>query len=213
MIKINSKAAEFIDGLKCSRALGFDDMTILPHAWLESGGFAHIIGNYNCWGIKVPRRTPWTGPVCYVQTTEFSKALPDETPEQALPRLIKVWGRDDVKILALIKGMWKIGLQQGFIDFATQQAAIVWYCDFIKRLYPISFNASKNPNEYFYGLVGKAPVVKTTPQGAPYQVMEYQPGRLTYATDPNYVQELIFCKNALLADEAINTALKATTQK
>ena len=208
MVKLNDKVLSFISALPTSRALGWNDMSILPHAWLESGGFEHVIGNYNVWGIKVPRRLPWQGPIVYVQTTEFSRAEGDETPEQALPRLISMWGRPDIKILAGVKGMWKLGLQQGFIDFETQSEAISWYCDFIKRLYPISFNARNEPIKYFYGLIGNVPL-ETIIDGNPIERMVYQPGRLQYATDPNYVQELIFCRNALQADENLKKTLAA----
>lgn len=202
---INAKAASFIKALAASRAQGFNDFAILTHAWHESGGFARVIGQFNAWGIKVPQRTPWPGPVCLVPTTEYTKALAGETPATALPRLV----RNDVQVLGQVRGMWKLGLKQAFIDFNDQPAALKWYCDFIRRLYPLSFAARGVPSAYFYGLVGKWPVTKYK-DGNPYSVMEYKPGALVYATDPDYVDELLGRANALQNDASIKAALAAT---
>jgi len=207
-MKLNDRARAFIKGLTVSRQAGIADLAILAHAWLESGGFSRVIGSYNAWGVKVPKRTPWSGKVFYVPTTEYSRAIAGETAAQALPRMVKLWGQPDVKVLGLVKGMWKLGLKQGFIDFNTQGEAIAWYCDFIQRLYPLSLVSRNEPTLYFNGLVGRGPVDRPQ-QGRPYQVIEQIPGKLIYATDPDYVSELLALKNSLERDADVKAALAA----
>ena len=66
----------------------------------------------------------------------------------------------------------KVKLDLPFIDFATCEQAILWYCGLIKRLYPESYGYRKErcPFEYFRWLVL---------------------GDFRYATDPTYSQKLI----------------------
>lgn len=59
--------------------LGFDPMIVYTHAWHESGGFKRIIGNYNFWGIKCPRK--WTGKKVLVNTHEYIKGVRTPTTE------------------------------------------------------------------------------------------------------------------------------------
>lgn len=65
-----SKKDEFIQSLAISKSLGFNDWCVLTHAWHESGGFEHIIGEYNFWGIKKPKK--WDGKVLSIKTHEYS---------------------------------------------------------------------------------------------------------------------------------------------
>lgn len=53
----------FINGL------GFEPMIVYTHAYHESGGFKHVIGCYNFWGIKCPQK--WTGKKVLVNTHEY----------------------------------------------------------------------------------------------------------------------------------------------
>ena len=52
---------------------GFNPWCILAQSWHESGAFKRVIGNYNYWGIKKPRK--WTGKVCSVITHEYEQGV------------------------------------------------------------------------------------------------------------------------------------------
>ena len=71
MIKLNEKAKLFIACLVVSREDLFNDYAILTQAWHETGGFRHVIGNHNYWGIKKPGK--WKGKVHQVTTHEYIK--------------------------------------------------------------------------------------------------------------------------------------------
>ena len=119
--------ANFVKELNTSNQQGFANICVLTHAWHESAGFTRVIGRYNAWGIKTPKKTAWVGPSVTVWTSEFDRVLGEETIVTALPRLQKRWGRDDLRIISQIKGMWKIQLPQTFVDFVAQDEAIRWY--------------------------------------------------------------------------------------
>lgn len=57
-----------------------------------------------------------------------------------------------------------------FIDFATCEQAMLWYCGLIDRLYPEAFFNRQTPELYFKGLTN---------------------GKYQYATDPKYSDKLI----------------------
>jgi flagellum-specific peptidoglycan hydrolase FlgJ len=63
-----------------------------------------------------------------------------------------------------------------FIDFATCEQAMLWYCDLIERLYPEAYFNRQVPELYFKGLVS---------------------GKFKYATDPKYSEKLISLFNYL----------------
>jgi len=60
---------EFIAALHIAKTEGFDIMIVYAQAWHETGGFEHVIGQYNFWGIKKPRA--WVGKVHRLKTQEF----------------------------------------------------------------------------------------------------------------------------------------------
>lgn len=165
---INEKAREFICNLNYTRGLGYSDVAVLTHAWHESAGFTKIIGEWNCWGIKTPSKSTWNGMIVEAATHEYEQIVPSETEDQALVRIIKKYGTINAAI-ARRDGRWYVSLPQQFRDWPTCEQAMVWYCDFIARLYRPAYNARKNPEEYFKGLVA---------------------GPRKYATDPNYVKAL-----------------------
>src|SRR3989339_1844622 len=167
-MKLNDKAKDFLKCLPVSREYGFADLSVLTHAWHESGGFVKIIGLNNYWGIKKPSQSVWHGLVSEVSTHEYEPMLGQETNAQALMRIIKKYGVNNATIIADGKH-WKVFLPQKFRDWPTCEQALLWYCDFIKRLYPLAFGNRMNPVKYFSGLVE---------------------GKLKYATDPRYVKKL-----------------------
>jgi len=67
-----------------------------------------------------------------------------------------------------IKGK-KVAVVDYFIDFATCEQALLWYCGLIDRLYPESFFNRQLPELFFKGLVN---------------------GKYKYATDPKYADKL-----------------------
>lgn len=66
-MKLNDKAKEFIETLKLFPE--WNAYTIFTQAYLESGAFRHIIGNFNCWGIKKPKK--WEGVIIKKPTKEY----------------------------------------------------------------------------------------------------------------------------------------------
>jgi flagellum-specific peptidoglycan hydrolase FlgJ len=63
----------------------------------------------------------------------------------------------------------RVPLKAPFIDFDSANDAIIWYCSFIRRLYPEAYYKRDNPMEYFIGLIS---------------------GSLQYASDPTYSVKL-----------------------
>lgn len=71
---MNDKAKEFIACLKpIAEVYCYDPYIIFTHAWHESGGFDHVIGNFNYWGLKKPLK--WQGLVKTVMTHEYIKGV------------------------------------------------------------------------------------------------------------------------------------------
>jgi flagellar protein FlgJ len=66
-----------------------------------------------------------------------------------------------------------------FIDFATCEQAMLWYCDLIERLYPEAFFNRALPELFFKGLTN---------------------GKYQYATDPKYSDKLISLYNYLKSE-------------
>jgi len=177
---LNEKAKEFIKQmLPVSKAQGFNPYSILAHAWDESGAFGHVIGKNNYWGIKTPQKSVWKGSVAEVWTHEDELIIGNETPDQAIERLIKKYGVSKGRIDGTIKNKektyWHFGLPLFFRDWTTCEAALSWYCDFVKQVYPKAFENRSNPDLYFEGLKG-------------------------WATNPNYINDLKQLNKILLRD-------------
>ena len=64
-----TKQADFKAEFSFLTSLGYDPLIVYTHAYHESGGFNHVIGNYNFWGIKCPKS--WTGIKVPVITHEY----------------------------------------------------------------------------------------------------------------------------------------------
>lgn len=230
MLTVNAKARLFIQCLPASREYGFNDLCVLTHAWHESGGFQRVIGDFNFWGIKVPQRTPWNGKTVPVFTTEYEAMVPGEDPDQAMIRAEKKYGCS-IHSIARYGIKWRLKLMQQFIDFPTCEQAILWYCDFIQRLYPLAFKNQQDLSKYFYGLCGQEVVeeshscsskdsfIKGKGNLEIVKILEWSesrvkyvvqiPGKLKYATDPNYVSAL----NSLARDLGKAPALSALLSK
>jgi len=82
----------------------------------------------------------------------------------------------------------RVPVKAPFIDFDSANDAIIWYCGFIRRLYPEAYYKRDNPMEYFIGLMNG--------------VMTKQ-GPLQYATDPNYPTKLTSLYRILQQDSNI----------
>ena len=174
---LNTAARNFISALKVAKDKGFDPLIVLAHAWHESGAFEHIIGLNNYWGVKTPDNPMnWNGKSVEVWTHEYEPVQDvmaadgkrPETQDEALLRIIRKYGRTNARIDRQIKNNWFVALPQAFRDWDTNQDAILWYCDFIARVYPAAFSGRQDAAAYFGGLVS---------------------GRLKYATDPSYVSQ------------------------
>lgn len=190
---INEKARPFVSCLVVSRDYGFNDFTILTHSWHESAGFKNVIGRNNYWGIKVP--STWKGSVVEVPTHEYEPVhtdtskmpMVDESLDAAKARISKKYGVLNISISRTSNNKyWCILLPQRFIDFPTVEMAIVWYCQFIERLYSPAYEHRDNPPLYFEGLVS---------------------GKNKYATDPQYVSALKGLYQLLYKDTTIVAAL------
>ena len=66
---LNGQATRFIQGLSFLVKQQFSPWSVLTHAWDENGGFAHIIGQNNFWGIK--SSSTWKGLTVSVPTHEY----------------------------------------------------------------------------------------------------------------------------------------------
>jgi hypothetical protein len=189
---MNAIAQNFIKNLSISKALGFDSLAVYTHASHECADFNKVIGQNNYWGIKVPQSRPWSGLIKTVWTTEYEPSLPNETSDQALIRLSKMYGSSQCEIQTQIKNsfgkqLWKLLLPLQFIDFGVTADAISWYCtDLIQRLYPNAYNNRSNAPSYFQGLVN---------------------GKFVYATDPNYVAALLARYKTLVADPTVTSLM------
>lgn len=76
----------------------------------------------------------------------------------------------------------RVPLKAPFIDFDSANDAVIWYCTFIRRLYPNAYNNRDDPIKFFIGLVS---------------------GSLQYATDPNYPTKLTSLYRILEQDSNI----------
>ena len=129
---------EFIKiGIPLAIKREWNKFSIYVHSYHETGNFKRIIGNFNIFGIKVPKN--WTGKVVEVTTHEW------------------IGGK-------------KIGVIDKFIDFENMEQLVIWYCEFIERVYFQAYKKRDNPIAYFYALVSNP--------------------KVCYATDPQYAQKL-----------------------
>jgi len=157
--------------------------SILTHAYHETGGFQHIIGWNNFWGIKVPKRKPWTGVVVPVSTHEVfvdnfrfarfvNSKLSDIEEIKYTERIVRIEvsiGDGKKEKRNRKERRWTVKVKDLFCDWKREDEAILFYLDLIERLYPDAFKAKADPVEFFKGLVS---------------------GTRKWATDPEYVQKL-----------------------
>ena len=169
------RTVSFINALRFTRVSGFNDYTVLTHAFHESGKFAHIIGIANYWGIKKPKK--WAGLVHNLTTHEYIDIKEGETEQKAVIRAKKLFHVKQLYVTPTRDNKWLVTLKQDFIDFISVPAALKWYISFIERMYPNAYDNRDNPVEYFHGLVN---------------------GQFQYATDPRYVEKLISTHQILL---------------
>jgi flagellum-specific peptidoglycan hydrolase FlgJ len=167
---LNNVARNFIAALNVVKDKGFAPLIVFAHAWHESGGFEKVIGKNNYWGIKTPDNpSKWSGLVAETYTHEFEAVQGDETADQALPRIIRKYGVNNVRIQERRGNNWYCLMPLSFRDWDSVNAALEWYCSLIERLYPEAFANRTAPDKFFAGLVA---------------------GKNKYATDPNYVKQL-----------------------
>lgn len=119
------KQTEFIFALTIAEQRGFLPFIVYVHAYHETGGFVHPIGN-NFFGLKPPTqikppREGWTGTKVLRTTHET------------------------------IKGT-SVKLDDYFCDFATAADCIQFYCFQITRLFPFAYANRQDPTKYFDGL-------------------------------------------------------------
>ena len=161
---------------------GYDPLSILIQAEHESGHFEHIIGWNNFWGIKVPKRKPWTGIIVPVKTHEIftnnfhfvrflNKKLKDIIEVKYNERVEMVASDADPKVKRPRKiRTWTVKLTDSFCDWKREKYALEWYMDLIERLYPEAHENRGDPPAFFKGLVS---------------------GPRKWATDPAYVKKLM----------------------
>lgn len=172
---LNKKAENFVAALSVARDVGLAPFAVFVHAAHETAMFTRCVGQHNYWGIKPPRSIPYAGKTVEVWTHEDSMATPGETESQALPRLIRVWGENNIRIEKQFvfagKTYWHIGIPQTFVDFDTAKDAIAYYVTYqIQRLYPNAWAGRADPFAFYQGLMN---------------------GRYKWASDPNYVTSLV----------------------
>ena len=150
---LNGKAKQFIQCLTILTGQGFDPWGPLTQAWDESGGFTRVIGDWNFLGIKKPEKHPWTGKVFVRWTHEYMSIKEGETLEQTLSRARTNFGGDASLKDGQRNGEWYVLCTQEFVDFATCEAALMWYSDLIHRLYPNSWTGRADALQFFAGLM------------------------------------------------------------
>lgn len=158
---------------KISSVNGFDPLIIVSQAYHETGGFSHVIGQNNYFGIKTPSKSVWTGLTAEVRTSEDMISLAGETEMQARIRALNIFRRRIDNIVPKIadgKNYWHITLLQTFRDWPTVEEAIKWYCEFIRKTYLEAWINRSNYQMFFKALVN---------------------GKIKYATDPRYADKCI----------------------
>lgn len=165
----------FISVMPLIKSRGFDPYAVITHAWHETGGFAHIIGNNNFFGITKPK--DWSGLVLNVPTHEFVKYIVQDPNDPNLNQKAIEYAKKqfpNIKTFDVQPGkpgiLWvKVTTTRQFVDWSTPEEAVIWYCDKIQRMYPQSYSWRNIPDKYFLWLVS---------------------GKYQWATDPKYVDKL-----------------------
>jgi flagellum-specific peptidoglycan hydrolase FlgJ len=67
--RMTQQEQDFRDALSIVKVKGFEPPTVYAHASWETGRFAHLVGNFNYWGIKKPQG--WLGKIVTVSTFEI----------------------------------------------------------------------------------------------------------------------------------------------
>jgi flagellum-specific peptidoglycan hydrolase FlgJ len=72
------KRQQLIDSIRKADLKGLDPFIPYAQAYHETAGFKRMVGEYNYWGIKVPKESTWTGKIVSVKTHEYidGKRLP-----------------------------------------------------------------------------------------------------------------------------------------
>jgi hypothetical protein len=184
----------FTKATKYLAELGWDRQTVITHAYHETGGFKHIIGKNNFFGITLPKE--WSGNICGVITHEvYVYKLKGDEPQDsatimATDQAKKAWptATEYVVIPSQVGQIWvRVKLVRQFADWNSVEDAITFYANKIKSMYPQSYSFRNVPEKYFYWLVN---------------------GKYQYATNPKYVQDnlelyKVVQKNTLVKESLI----------
>jgi hypothetical protein len=173
--------------------LGWDRLIVTTHAWHETGGFKHVIGENNFFGITLPEK--WLGKVNDVITHEVSvyKLKPGETKDSASGSAIAAakaaWpSQVEADVVPSPDGqIWvRVKLTRQFADWNSETDALTFYANKIKGMYPQSFSFRNVPEKYFYWLVN---------------------GKYQYATDPQYINECMDVYKQVQGSDLVRSAL------
>ena len=163
-----AKRGQFIAGLQMALApKGYNIRGPLAQADHETGRFRKVIGWNNFWGIKVPRRTPWTGKVVTLPTTEILKASDMAGICRFLNSLEE--GYFIKSYYQAIKGRVVFRVKADFCDWRRERFALEYYDSLIRRLYPGAHAVRDKPTAFVRALVS---------------------GRRKWATDPDYMKKM-----------------------
>lgn len=66
----SAKKQDFLDHLPLLERWGWNRFLPLAHAIHETNDFTRIIGNWNCWGLKIPHKVKWSGLMVSAKTHE-----------------------------------------------------------------------------------------------------------------------------------------------
>jgi len=175
------KATEFLS------PSGWDRLSVITHAWHETGRFKHIIGDNNFFGITLPKN--WSGKICSVITHEVY-VYKGSDKDAAVVAAKKEWPQasEYVIVPSSVGQIWvRVKLMRQFADWGTVEDALTFYANKIKNMYPQSFSFRNIPEKYFYWLVN---------------------GKYQYATNPKYVQENLDLYEVVRMNELVKEAFK-----
>ena len=123
---------------------GYDPLIPLAQAALECSHFRKVIGLNNYWGIKVPKRTKWTGKVLRRWTSEQFEKLHD-AQEYAK--------RHDDATVTFKDGIYIVRLPDDFCDWERERLALGYWMGLIERVYPQCLPYKQMPEDFYYGLI------------------------------------------------------------
>jgi hypothetical protein len=191
----SSPLDRFIKSAGILKSRGFDFYAVLTHAWNESGGFEHIIGNNNFFGITMPNN--WGGKILHIPTHEFVKyVIPDPNDKDLNAKAIayakrQFPGAHDFEVQPVNPSKpgycyVRLSTTREFIDWDSTEEALIFYCDKIQRMYPQSYSWRNVPDKYFFWLTG---------------------GKYQWATNPKYAGELTSLCSILTAKADLKTKI------